>query len=515
MNLIDKLKLADTDYSYLRRIMIDKDIMNTIQLETSFLPDKKPIKQRMWHILNENFEIIKCECGNAVQWNIKNNTYRRFCSSKCAHNNESVKNKTMLTNIERFGEKTYLKTDEAKQKYADAMIEKFGVDNPFKSKEFQENIRALVKEKYGVESTSQLDWVKDKITRTHRLRYCRDRSSQIHLSAEICELKNDRKYLGELYESGKSILDISKLLGIGYTQLCVKFNQLGIEIRESSGQTEIYEYIKELYKGEIIFNAKGYLDGKKEIDIFLPELGIGFEYDGIYWHSEKSSKKKSYHYNKDIEAQLKNIKLFHIIDLEWRNKKEICQSRISSMLGINKTIYGRKTRIEILDKKIASQFFDDNHIQGNTNFSVCYGLIYNDMVVAAMSFGKSRFNNYEYELLRYCNLLYTNVVGGASKLFSYAKKTLKFNNIVSFCDVRWGTGKMYEKIGFNLIKINGPSYIYTNNYRTLESRMKYQKHKLADLLPIYAKDLSEWENMQNNGYDRYWNSGNMVFLWQR
>ena len=35
-----------------------------------------------------------------------------------------------------------------------------------------------------------------------------------------------------------------------------------------------------------------------------------------------------------------------------------------------------------------------------------------------MTFGKSRFSN-EFELLRFCNKLYTNVIGGASKLFKH------------------------------------------------------------------------------------------------
>jgi hypothetical protein len=45
--------------------------------------------------------------------------------------------------------------------------------------------------------------------------------------------------------------------------------------------------------------------------------------------------------------------------------------------------------------------------------------------------------------------------------------------------------------------------------------MKYQKHKLEKLLPIFDPLLTEWQNMQNNGYDRIWDCGNDVWEWTR
>ena len=53
--------------------------------------------------------------------------------------------------------------------------------------------------------------------------------------------------------------------------------------------------------------------------------------------------------------------------------------------------------------------------------------------------------------------------------------------------------------------------MYTKNYLQLESRLKYQKHKLKKRFNLSDSDLtskSEWEIMQDNGYDRLWDSGN-------
>ena len=46
-------------------------------------------------------------------------------------------------------------------------------------------------------------------------------------------------------------------------------------------------------------------------------------------------------------------------------------------------------------------------------------------------------------------------------------------------------------------------------------RIKYQKHKLPRLLNNFDPDLTEWENMKNNGFDRIWDCGNDVWVWNR
>ena len=78
-----------------------------------------------------------------------------------------------------------------------------------------------------------------------------------------------------------------------------------------------------------------------------------------------------------------------------------------------------------------------------------------------MSFRKtSRFDkNVDWELMRYCNKLNTNIVGGASKLFSYFMNTSQPNSIVSYSDKRYFDGNLYQQLGF--------SYIQTSSTRIL------------------------------------------------
>jgi hypothetical protein len=123
--------------------------------------------------------------------------------------------------------------------------------------------------------------------------------------------------------------------------------------------------------------------------------------------------------------------------------------------------------------------------------------------------------NYDYEIARFCNKLNTSVIGGFSKLFNYFVKNYEFSNIITYADKRISNGGLYQNNGFTLLRESEPNYFYTKDYKLLESRNKYQKHKLKELLPNYNSELTEWENMQLHGYDRIWDCGNYVFEYNK
>ena len=74
--------------------------------------------------------------------------------------------------------------------------------------------------------------------------------------------------------------------------------------------------------------------------------------------------------------------------------------------------------------------------------------------------------------------------------------------------------EIYNKLGFKFINTTSPNYHYiSKNYKTLFNRMSFQKHKLPKILPNFNPDLSEWENMRLNGYDRIWDCGHSKWIW--
>jgi hypothetical protein len=72
---------------------------------------------------------------------------------------------------------------------------------------------------------------------------------------------------------------------------------------ETKTENELYDFISNLLgEDKIIRNDRKILNGK-EIDILIPELNLGFEYNGLRWHSEKFGKDKRYHISKLEECE--------------------------------------------------------------------------------------------------------------------------------------------------------------------------------------------------------------------
>jgi hypothetical protein len=131
-----------------------------------------------------------------------------------------------------------------------------------------------------------------------------------------------------------------------------------------------------------------------------------------------------------------------------------------------------------------------------------------------ITFGKCRFDKkHEWELLRFCNKLGYHIPGSASKLLKYFERNYQPKSLVSYADRRWSCGKVYEKLGFKFIHTSAPNYWYfKNNSLLLESRVKYQKHKLKNLLEKFDENKTEIQNMISNGYNAIYDCGNKVYI---
>jgi len=268
---------------------------------------------------------------------------------------------------------------------------------------------------------------------------------------------------------------------------------------------------------EYIENDKRLLH-PKEIDIVIPDHNIGIECDGIYWHGESKGKYKKYHLEKTLSANNNNYRLIHIFENEIINNEELVKSRLSVILKLsNIKKYGaRELRVDYVDKQLCVDFLNENHIQKSSSSSIDIALFRETEIIAVMTFGMARYSQrHEYELIRFCCKKFVTVSGGASKLFKYFIKNHNPKSIVSYSDIRWNTGKLYKNLGFLETHKSAPNYKYfcKPDIYNLLSRVSFQKHKLKSKLLHYDEKLTEWENMQANGYDRIWDCGNIVFEW--
>lgn len=252
-----------------------------------------------------------------------------------------------------------------------------------------------------------------------------------------------------------------------------------------------------------------------EIDLFLPDYKLGIEFNGLYWHSELQGKDRNYHLKKYQLSSSKGIKLIHIFEDEWLYKKDIVKSIIKSKLNIYTNIYyARKCIVQEISNEIAKEFLKENHIQGEIKSRINIGLFSENKLVSLLCVSKNRFKkNNEWEITRFSNDRNTKTTGAFGKLFKYVLRNYCFKNIRSYCDIRYFDGKVYLNNRFKLSHISKPNYYYTD-YIKRYNRIQFQKHKLKNRLEIYDKNLTEWENMRLNNYDRIWDCGNKVFIYE-
>jgi len=86
------------------------------------------------------------------------------------------------------------------------------------------------------------------------------------------------------------------------------------------------------------------------MDIYIPSMNIGIEYNGLYWHSELH-KGKNYHLNKYKKLKDIGITLIQIWEDDWFFKKDIVKSRLNNLFGLSNKIYARKCSIREIMKK--------------------------------------------------------------------------------------------------------------------------------------------------------------------
>jgi hypothetical protein len=411
------------------------------------------------------------------------------------------------------------------------LLERYGVEHPILCKEIELKIRETCKARYGNEIASKADSIIEKIRSTHLLESTKSKirdtcvekygatSFQLSLipSAVRAAIDNEQELILLLTRYG--LVGLSKFLDISIDTLRSRIKQFNIQITfKSSIQQEVIEYIKSLSLSNILSMQTDTrkIISPKELDIYFDDILFAIEVNGSYWHSELNNRGNKYHIDKLNACKERGIDVFFVWEHLWNTKKDIIKSRISNKFNCSKKIYARKCEIRPVSKSDKVKFLEYSHLQGDCGSSVEIGLYIGDTLYSVMTFGKPRFNSaYKWELLRFSTILGTTVIGGASKLFKHFIKTVNPENVISYSDKQYGSGAVYGNLGFEFISTSPPSYYYTNNYKSFENRMKYQKHKLSKLLDNFNPGRTEWENMQDHGYDRIWDCGVDVWAWTR
>lgn len=274
----------------------------------------------------------------------------------------------------------------------------------------------------------------------------------------------------------------------------------------SAGQASVSVFIQSLGI-EVIDNCRSIIT-PLEIDIFAPAHNFGIEYNGLYTHNEMS-KSAIYHSNKTERCNEKGVRLFHIFEDEWVEKPEIIKSMIRHRLGVSTNkFFARKCLLKELSIKQRRDFFDQNHIDGDVNSKVAFGLFHNEVLIAAISLRKAFHKKHEnmLEVARFCTLLNSSVIGGLSKLTLEALRYAYLNEyrdgLISYVDTRHGHGEGYVSANYKKIGKTANRFWWTDSESRF-NRFKFRADSKAN--------LTEAQVASEHNVVKIWGCPNLIF----
>lgn len=435
------------------------------------------------YIHNSTSPSLSCshKCASVLAETTRNKTNIERYGTIYPTQNEKIKEKTKQTNLVRYGAYNPMSNSEISKKsqanrkssYKESLIksentlyERYSIHNPMESQKFVDKITEAFIARYGVTRAIQVPEFKEKMKKTMTDRY----GVPYYVQSEEW-----------LAHSNYRISKVNK-------EFKKKLDDLGIS-------------------SEFEFTI-----GSKSYDIHILNSNVLIEIDPTYTHSivgnhwNKDGIPSDYHLKKTKLANAHGYRVIHVFD--WDNKEKIIQS-----LMPKKRVYARQCAIYMLKPSVARQFTAKYHLQGSCRGQAfCLGLVKDDELLEVMTFGNPRYNKkYDYELLRLCTKFGYEVIGGASKLFSFATKYFEISNIISYCDYSKFNGLVYSRMGMTLSKITPPQEVWSRDKQFVSANLLRERGYDQLFGKDYGKGASNELLMLINGWLPVFDCGQKVF----
>lgn len=255
-------------------------------------------------------------------------SFRNYMLEKYGNEYYSNREKMYETNLQRYGVLYNFQIPGFANKSIEKKIELYGNASNY-NKTKQTNLQ-----RYGVEHISQDINTQNKSIKKKRLKISKiEKDNNCTLQSKIY-----KKY-GQGWKNlhlDRIIINNNIYIDNTYIPLIEKYINEGTHTNNytSNKEKQLVEYIKSIYSGPILENVTNIVKTTHnrfyELDIFLPELNIAFDFNGVYWHSDKF-KDKYYHQRKTKQCYEAGIILVHIYEHIWDSDENI-RNNIKSII---------------------------------------------------------------------------------------------------------------------------------------------------------------------------------------
>ena len=302
-------------------------------------------------------------CDSCIQDKNRDTQQQRYGANHHSQT-EAFREKVRATSLGRFGVEHHSQTADFRDVMRASTLQRHGVEFASQLPEFQERVRQTSLGKYGVDHMLKAPAVRAKIIGTNLERYGIENVIQMHISPETVAILKDKAAIVALLEK-HSVKDLARhVLGISECTLGRYCRQLDIDLPSSSYEGAIINFLREQGVSNVRLHDRAVI-APLEVDILVPDLKLGIEFRGIYWHSETCIPDKDYHLNKLQRMNETGYRLITIFEDEWLHRGEVVQSRLRQIIGINER--GKAARhlsVNEIDTSTAKVFLTAHHVQG-------------------------------------------------------------------------------------------------------------------------------------------------------
>ena len=161
-----------------------------------------------------------------------------------------------------------------------------------------------------------------------------------------------------------------------------------------------------------------------------------------------------------------NLETIVITEDRWRTQGDMMRARLLAHLERFTSLYARNCYVKKIEKDVAREFLMANHSYGDAACRYRYGLYLRrpsrcgtfeaETLVAVATFSNARKwqkgdkTIRSYEWTRYASLPGMRISGGMGKMLKAFIKDVQPDDIMSYADLEWSEGKVYEQLGFVL-----------------------------------------------------------------
>ncbi|MHA8099515.1 hypothetical protein VR479_09485 [Aquirufa aurantiipilula] len=213
---------------------------------------------------------------------------------------------------------------------------------------------------------------------------------------------------------------------------------------------------------------------------YLPELSLFVQCYSLKDFKEAKTHSDAETWQKDyLQLTSGTIEFIRIWEDIWYLHSSWIKQYFTHRKQKSASIFARDLRAVDIQKEIADQFLEKEHLLGKVQAKKFIGLVVpphrqfrnisseyfvrDQKLVGVAAFAKPMImkeakleGQLSGELIRFCSILGTRIVGGLSKVLLHYQQDEKVNNIMTYIDLEWNRGKGYQSIGFQEVQLTQP-----------------------------------------------------------